>query len=96
MEEGSSQSAPVIKFLDNEDYFMCSEGIFPARIHDGKNTFITQTTRKHLTHFDTAASKPDFTCKMAVVLAVVALCIATGGAALIAMCAIAGVAGAIF
>ena len=60
------------KYLDNEDYFMCSGGIFPAKIHDEKNTFITQGNRKHLTHFDTATSKPDFTCKWAVVLAVAA------------------------
>lgn len=72
MGENQGEQEIAFKFLDDEDFFMCSAGLFPARMHDGKDTFITQTTKKHLTHFDKACNGPDFTCKWAVILAVAA------------------------
>ena len=60
------------KYLDTEDYFMCHVGIFPAQISDSKYSFITQKSKRHLTHFDTACKGDDFCCKWAVILAVAA------------------------
>jgi len=59
-------------YLTDEHYFMCSGGLFPARIYDGKSTHVSKTGKHYLTHYDTATKTPDFTCRWAVVLAVMA------------------------
>lgn len=59
-------------YLTDEHYFLCSGGLFPARIYDGKSTHVSKTGKRYLTHYDTATKTPDFTCRWAVVLAVMA------------------------
>ena len=59
-------------YLTDEHYFLCSGGLFPARIYDGKSTHVSKTGKHYLTHYDTATKTPDFTCRWAVVLAVMA------------------------
>ena len=60
-------------YLTDEHYFLCSGGLFPARIYDGKSTHVSKTGKHYLTHYDTATKTPDFTCRWAVVLAVMAV-----------------------
>ena len=59
-------------YLTDEHYFQCSGGVFPAHIYDGKSTHVSKTGKHYLTHYDTATKTPDFTCRWAVVLAVMA------------------------
>ncbi|WDF54386.1 hypothetical protein [Mucilaginibacter sp. KACC 22063] len=92
------------KIATEEDYWMCTQGIMPARMQSVQLTVKQKDGKKYLLKTDTAtASVGDFVCKwmmliMAAIAAIVTVAIvATGGAALGAIVvagAIAGAAGA--
>lgn len=93
------------KIITEKDFFECSGGMMPSPFQARQPIVKRQDGAKYITKDDiSTVSWVDFGCKKvmllyavvaAVAVAVAALCVATGGAALIAMCAIAGAAGAI-
>jgi len=89
------------KIITEKDFWMCTGGNMPAPIQSTQLSTKKQSGEKYITKIDTSTSNViDFGCNklmfiMAILAAVIAVCIvATGGAALIAIGAIAGAAGA--
>ena len=93
------------KIITEDDFFQCSGGMMPSTFQSKQLIVKKADSAKYITKLDiSTVSWVDFGCKklmllyavMAAVAALVAaLCVATGGAALIAICAIAGAAGAV-
>ncbi|MDR2951306.1 MAG: restriction endonuclease fold toxin 5 domain-containing protein [Prevotella sp.] len=94
------------KIITEDDFFQCSGGMLPSPFQSRQSIVKKADSAKYITKMDiSTVSWVDFGCKKlmllyavvaAVAALVAALCVATGGAALIAICAIAGAAGAIF
>ncbi|TDW96816.1 hypothetical protein [Dinghuibacter silviterrae] len=91
------------KIITEKDFWQCSGGNMPAPMQSTQLVARKQDGHKYITINDKSTqSFVDFACKklmwlMALVAAVIAVCVvATGGAALIAIGAIAGAAGAVF
>lgn len=89
------------KIITEKDFWMCTGGNMPAPLQSTRLSTKKQSGEKYITKIDTSTSSIiDFGCKkamfiMAILAAVIAVCVAaTGGAALIAIGAIAGAAGA--
>lgn len=91
------------KIITEKDFWQCSGGLMPAPMQTTQLVAKKKDGHKYITINDKSTqSFVDFACKklmwlMALVVAIVAVCVvATGGAALIAIGAIAGAAGAAF
>jgi len=91
------------KIITEKDFWMCTGGLVPAQLQTTQLTTKKVGDFKYITERDTATSSwIDFSCKklmliMALLAVAIALAtVATGGAALIAICAAAAGAGAIF
>lgn len=94
------------KIITENDFFQCSGGMMPSPFQSKQLIVKKADSAKYITKMDISTiSWVDFGCKKlmllyavvaAVAALVAALCVATGGAALIAICAIAGVVGAAF
>ena len=89
------------KIITEKDFWMCTGGNVPAQLQSTQLSTKKKDGKKYITLSDTATSSMmDFGCNklmliMAIVAAVIAVCVvATGGAALIAIGALAGAAGA--
>lgn len=89
------------KIITEKDFWMCTGGNVPAQLQSTQLSTKKKDGKKYITLTDTATSSMmDFGCNklmliMAIVAAVIAVCVvATGGAALIAIGALAGAAGA--
>jgi hypothetical protein len=94
------------KIITEEDFWRCSCGLMPAPFQSGQKLVYTnnKVPKKYITRIDKSTlSWIDFGCTKlmllyavlaAIAAAIAALCVATGGAALIAICAIAGAVGA--
>ena len=89
------------KIITEKDFWMCTGGNMPAQLQSTQLSTKKKDGKKYITLSDTATSSMmDFGCNklmliMAIVAAVIAVCVvATGGAALIAIGALAGAAGA--
>ena len=89
------------KIITEKDFWMCTGGNVPAQLQSTQLSTKKKDGKKYITLVDTATSSMmDFGCNklmliMAIVAAVIAVCVvATGGAALIAIGALAGAAGA--
>ncbi|GEM56366.1 hypothetical protein B0A58_00200 [Flavobacterium branchiophilum NBRC 15030 = ATCC 35035] len=89
------------KIITEKDFWMCTGGNVPAQLQSIQLSTKKKDGKKYITLVDTATSSMmDFGCNklmliMAIVAAVIAVCVvATGGAALIAIGALAGAAGA--
>jgi hypothetical protein len=95
---------PIEKIITEQDFFECSGGMMPSPFQSRQLRVSHKSGDKFITFDDVSTiSWVDFGCKKvmllyavvaAVAALVAALCVATGGAALIAICAIAGLAGA--
>lgn len=84
------------KFLNSDDYFICSGGIAPAQIQNSQRVAGKQAGSHYLTTIDIQTkSYGDFVCQKLVLLMalIAALIAATGGAALAAIIAMAVAAG---
>jgi hypothetical protein len=91
------------KIITEKDFWMCTGGNVPAPLQSIQLSTKKKDGKKYITKVDTATSSYiDFGCNklmliMAIVAAVIAVAVvATGGAALIAIGALAGAAGAVF
>lgn len=94
------------KIITEEDFWECSGGLMPAPFQSTQLIAYTNGTKakKYIIQTDKSTlSWVDFSCKKlmllyavvaAIAAAIACLCVATGGAALIAICAIAGAVGA--
>ncbi|MGJ8660008.1 MAG: hypothetical protein ACSHWV_09175 [Cellulophaga fucicola] len=89
------------KIITEKDFWMCTGGNMPAPLQAQQKIAKKKSGEKFITKIDTSTSSIiDFGCKklmliMAIVAAVIAVCVvATGGAALIAIGAMAGAGGA--
>ncbi|MCZ4223983.1 DNA/RNA non-specific endonuclease [Pedobacter rhodius] len=92
------------KIITEKDFWMCSCGAVPAQFQSTQKTVKKKSGEKFITTRDTATSSwIDFGCtRMMLIMAIIAaavvviaaMTVATGGAALIALGAIAGLAGA--
>ena len=92
------------KIITEKDFWRCSCGAVPAQFQSTQKTVKKKSGEKYITTRDTATSSwIDFGCtRMMLIMAIIAaavvviaaLTVATGGAALIALGAIAGLAGA--
>ncbi|MCZ4223981.1 TNT domain-containing protein [Pedobacter rhodius] len=92
------------KIITEKDFWMCSCGAVPAQFQSTQKTVKKKSGEKFITIRDTATSSwIDFGCtRMMLIMAIIAaavvviaaMTVATGGAALIALGAIAGLAGA--
>ena len=90
------------KIITEKDYWRCTGGLMPAQLQSRQSVAKKNSGEKYITEIDTATSSSiDFSCSklmfiMAILAAVIAVCIAaTGGLALIAIGAMAGAAGAL-
>jgi len=91
------------KIITEKDFWICTGGTTPAQLQTTQLTTKKESGHKYITVADTATSSwIDFGCRklmwiMALLAAVIVVAVvATGGAALIAIGALAGAAGAIF
>jgi hypothetical protein len=89
------------KIITEKDFWTCTGGLMPTQFQSGQSLAKKKSGAKYITKMDTATvSFADFSCKKlmfiaAILAAVVAVAVvATGGAALIAIGALAGAAGA--
>lgn len=92
------------KRITEKDFWICSEGNVPAQLQSTQKSTKKSSGEKYITVKDTSTSSwIDFGCKKAMliyaiiaaaVVVIAAMTVATGGAALIALGALAGLAGA--
>lgn len=92
------------KRITEKDFWICTEGNVPAQLQSTQKTTKKVSGEKYITVKDTSTSSwIDFGCKKAMliyaiiaaaVVVIAAMTVATGGAALIALGALAGLAGA--
>lgn len=92
------------KRITEKDFWICTEGNMPAQLQSTQKTAKKGSGEKYITVKDTSTSSwIDFSCKKAMliyaiiaaaVVVIAAMTVATGGAALIALGALAGLAGA--
>lgn len=92
----------INKIITEKDFWVCNGGTTPAQLQSRQKSVKKESQEKYITVADTATSSwIDFGCKklmwiMAIAAAVLAVVVvATGGAALIAVGALAGAAGAV-
>lgn len=88
----------MLKFLNNNDYFLCSGGILPAQIQNSQVVVGKEDGAKYLTLIDVRTNNiADFVCQKMVSLAalIASLIVASGGAALAAILAMAVLAGGV-
>ncbi|KIO78300.1 hypothetical protein TH53_04625 [Pedobacter lusitanus] len=92
------------KRITEKDFWVCTEGNMPAQLQSTQTTTKKSSGEKYITIKDTSTSSwIDFSCRKAMliyaiiaaaVVVIAAMTVATGGAALIALGALAGLAGA--